>query len=201
MIYTLLRSILLPRFIPHLSITGQEHIPTTGACILAPNHVDWLDGFYVSAAIQLVRRDSVKFLTASNNYWWTGVAIQIPLFRSSIVDRAVREFTRGAIVANFPEGQRNHTATLTEGKTGTVRMAALAAVPVIPVGIRCTPHDTFRQAWRELSNPEYQVAISFGQPLTFTRSAETITHEWLKAETHRLMSAISPLAGKATSAV
>jgi 1-acyl-sn-glycerol-3-phosphate acyltransferase len=196
-LYPLLRLALLPVSKSALqSVTGQANIPATGGFIIAANHVDWLDGFFIAAAVEQACCRPVKFLTSSNNYWWTGVAVQIPEKKSEIVDHAVKELRVGHIICNFPEGQRNPESTMLPGHTGTVRMAALAGVPVIPVGIIAVSKPSMRDSIRRLRQPDQAVAINFGSPMFFSSPAGGLTGEWLKAETSRLMSAIAPLAGK-----
>lgn len=196
-LHPLLARIFLPPFQRKLTvIDGLENLPRNSGGILAPNHSDWLDGFYLSAAVYEAQKKKVKFLTVTNNYWWTGVATQIPYQKDKIVDRAIKDLRYGGLVCNFPEGRRNPSAQLSPGRTGTVRMAVQADIPVIPVGIRCLAGQTMRDSLRILRSRENPVAIYFGPPLTFTAPESGVTHEWLTAETGRLMAAIAPLAGK-----
>ena len=79
-VFQTLKAVAYPVFRPKLKpLVGADHLPRQGGYILAANHVDWLDGFYIAAAVSAVRNVPVHFLTKSNNYWWTQVAIQIPL--------------------------------------------------------------------------------------------------------------------------
>lgn len=195
--YPLARALLLPIVGRNLSqVTGADHIPS-GGCILAPNHVDWLDGFYVAAAIERVQHRRTKFLTASNNYRWTGVAVQIPdQSRGEILSYAVQELTAGSIVCNFPEGQRNTTDTIMVGKTGCIRMALEADVPIVPVGIIADSGASFAASVRMGLSGRHPVAIHFGEPIRISLSSGEPTREWLNNETHRLMVAIAKLCGK-----
>jgi len=196
-VYQTLQSIAYPIFKPKLeSVTGVELLPASGGYILAANHVDWLDGFYIAAAVGIARNHQVNFLTSSNNYWWTTAAIQIPKEKSKIIDHAVEELQSGKILCNFPEGQRNPDATLLEGKTGTVRMAALAGVPIVPVGIRCDSGKNMAQSMMYLMSRNHKVAISIGQSFTPQIPPGGITKEWLASQTAILMNTIAPLANK-----
>lgn len=195
-LYPVVRTVLLPLVSRAIgNVTGTEHLPGSG-CVLAANHVDWLDGFYISAAVERATGRSVKYLTASNNYWWTGVTIQIPDEPGAIVGRAVQELKRGQFVCNFPEGHRNPDNTLAPGRTGTVRMAAMAEVPVVPVGIIADPGRTMKESIRFGLSGLHQVELHFGAPLTFTIPPGGISHDWLTNETARLMAALAPIAKK-----
>lgn len=188
---------MLGRFSAKLGqVTGLEHLPPNGGYIVAANHIDWLDGFYISAAVMAGRNVPVYFLTASNNYWWTGVTLPIPVERGEIITTAVKSLRQGRVLCNFPEGQRNPTGQLLSGKTGTVRMAALAEVPVVPVGITCSSERGMAQSIKQLMSSNYHVTITVGPPLTFVRPAGSFSDSWLHQETQRLMQAIAPLCGK-----
>ena len=48
---------------------------------------------------------------------------------------AVKALKQGKIIAIHPEGTRSLTGKLQKGKTGVVRLALAAKVPVIPIGL------------------------------------------------------------------
>lgn len=196
LVYNALSPIIFPQFHRRTTVTGAEQLPSSGGYILAPNHVDWLDGFYISAALQKYRQTKTYFLAKSNTYWWTGMIIHIPRERRRIIDNAAESLKRGLVVCNFPEGQRNADSKLLSGKTGTVRIAADAGVPVIPVGITCESGRNMGQSLRYLFSSQYQVRITFGSPLNFSIPPGGISEKWLRDETDRLMKAIAPLAHK-----
>lgn len=194
--YYLLRPIIVPLFRRHMSLTGVDYLPDRGGYILAANHVDWLDGFYVAAALAETRDVPVFFLTVSNNYWWTRLAVQIPSQKADIIDAAVASLHRGWVICNFIEGQRNPNGRLLPGKTGTVRMAALAGAPIVPLGITCSSQPTMAQSLHRLLRGQDRVRLSFGQPLIVTPPVGELTPDWLRQETERVMRAIMPLCGK-----
>jgi len=195
--YPLARTLLLPLVRRNIDqVTGTEFLPA-GGFILAPNHIDWLDGFYLAAAIESSLHRRTKFLTASNNYHWTGVAVQIPdQARGEILSMAVDELQRGSIVCNFPEGQRNSTDVILPGKTGCVRMALLSGVPIVPTGIIGESGRTFGHSVKLGLSGLHPVSVHFGHPIEVVPPTGQPTHEWLMAETQRLMVAIAKLCGK-----
>lgn len=197
--YQTLKTVAYPIFRPKIqSITGIEYLPKDGGYILASNHIDWLDGFYIAAAVGEARGIPVHFLTKSNNYWWTQAAIQIPANKKDTVDIAVQALKSGKVLCNFAEGQRNPTPTLLPGKTGTVRMAAIAQVPVIPLGIRCSAGKNMGQSIMYLMSKHHQVDIRFGPALQYSVSESDMNEAWLRSSTAQLMSAIAPLCHKRT---
>jgi hypothetical protein len=151
----------------------------------------------IAAAVGLANGRPVHFLSVSNNYWWTTATIQIPADqRSKIVDIARAHLKQGEVICNFIEGQRNHTGTLLPGKTGTVRMATAAGVPVVPLGITCSAGRNMGQSLLFLVTPRHTVSIAIGQPMRFTEPPGGATKEWLDQATRRLMEAIAILSGK-----
>ena len=51
--YTFVETILRPilMFVYRVRITGREHVPETGPCVLAANHVSVMDGFFLGIAV------------------------------------------------------------------------------------------------------------------------------------------------------
>ena len=193
--YASLATLAYPLFRMKLEpLVGVEYLPRSGGYILAANHVDWLDGFYIAAAVDSVKHIPVHFLTTSNNYWWTTVTIQIPEVKSEIIPRVVAELKLGKVICNFPEGQRNGTSQLGLGKTGTVRMAAEAQVPIIPVGIKITGGKNMGESISNLLSTSHRVTIAFGEPILVP--TRPLSGEELQAETSRVMKAIAPLCAK-----
>ena len=43
------RLILSPRY--RFRVVGAEHVPQSGPCVVVANHVSWLDGFLLAAAV------------------------------------------------------------------------------------------------------------------------------------------------------
>lgn len=198
-VYRTLAKAVVPLFQPKVTdIRGLEHLPKKGGYVIAANHVDWLDGFYIAAALYHYSRIKVHFLTKSNNYWWTTATVQIPsTARGTVIDAAVAALRRGQVVCNFIEGQRNTSGLLLPGKTGTVRMAIAAAVPVVPLGLSCAPGKTMAESVKYLVARGHPVRIRIGRPIHFPK-AETsnLSYAELREATRRVMNAIAPLAAK-----
>lgn len=195
--YRVLAAAVFPFFRPKLNdISGWENLPVSGGYVLAINHIDWLDGFYIAAAFWLHRHIKVHFLTKSNNYWWTSVAVQIPPSEAgSIIDHAVTTLRSGKVIGNFIEGQRNDDAKLLPGKTGTVRMAMAAGVPIVPVGITCSAGKNMLESISFLRSNDKHVRIRIGQPVEL-KIPVSVDETYLRAVTNEVMNAISPLCGK-----
>ncbi len=198
-VYQSLKRIAYPLFRPKLhEVRGTEHLPKRGGFVIAANHVDWLDGFYIAAAVGQARDVPVYFLTKSNNYWWTSVAVQIPADRrGDIVDTAVQYLRRGKVICNFIEGQRNTAQTMLRGKTGSVRMAMAAGVPVVPLGITCHPGKNMAESLMYLFSNKQAVEIRIGRAIHFGQTdPASLSAGQLQTATAKVVRAIAPLSNK-----
>ncbi len=121
--------------------SGTEHIPRTGGAILAANHIGYVDFIFDGLAAQPSKR-LVRFMAKKDAF---DHKISGPLMRSYhhiSVDRANGEQSyrdavdlarSGEIVGIFPEATISRSFEIKELKTGAVRMAAEAGVPLIPM--------------------------------------------------------------------
>lgn len=197
--YVSVRSIVLPLVKKKVAaVDGLNHLPNRGPYLIAANHVDYLDGFFISSVVYEATRQPVHFLTKTNNYWWTRVTIPIDeKRRSSSVDDAFMYLKRGKIICNFIEGSRNPLKYLLRGKTGTARLALLADVPVIPIGIQGGSSRNFLKAMTNIFTDRGEVRISIGQPVDVSDLKGRLDGSAVHEATHRIMAALVPLTGKA----
>lgn len=181
------------------SVDGLENVPAHGPYLLAPNHIDYLDGYYILAALYGKRPDTIHYLSQTNNYWWAGFVHPVKWDdREATIQETVHMLKKGFVVCNFPEGKRNDSAVLLAGKTGTVRMALAAGVPIIPVGLRGPSGASFNDSVRLARDPAGR-SITFGKPWKPTLQNEQLTEQSLSRLTSELMHHIADLCGKNAS--
>lgn len=77
-------------------------------------------------------------------------------------------------------------------------MAALAGVPVIPVGITSTSQKNMAKSILQMMQKNHGVEIAIGSAVHFSVPNSGMTEEWLKTSTSQLMGAIAPLCHKRT---
>jgi 1-acyl-sn-glycerol-3-phosphate acyltransferase len=127
------------------SIEGLDEIPERGGLILASNHISYLDPL-VLGYVARQRNRRVRFLAKAELFakpvlgYLLRNARQIPVQRrtSHAADALVGgldALAHGECVAVFPEGTISPDLNPMPGHTGTARLAALAGVPVVPVGL------------------------------------------------------------------
>jgi 1-acyl-sn-glycerol-3-phosphate acyltransferase len=174
-------------------MTGTEHVPREGGVLLAFNHISYVDFVYGGLAANPSGR-LVRFMSKRElfDHRWVG-----PLMRSLHhieVDRgegvasfhtAVDYLKRGEAVGIFPEATISRSMELKEFKSGAVRIAAEAGVPLVPVILWGTQRMMTKDHPRDFSRGT-TIAISVGEPMHVTGEdavAET-------AELRRRMSAM-----------
>lgn len=200
MLYELLRRILAPLFrLPIKKIRGLDHLPVEGGYLIAANHIDYLDGFFITMAVMQRRPRMVKFLAETKNYWWTGGAtIPIdPNNKAESLERSLMALREKNVVCIFPEGQRNIRNILCPGKTGIARLALASGLPIIPIGILGPSGNNFGESLRLLFRKTHTVELVIGEPLIFQPPVSgNITKELLIAHTREIMIHIGQLCGK-----
>lgn len=181
-------------------VSGIENVPAHGPYLLAPNHIDYLDGHYILTALYDRRPDTVHFLSQARTYQWTRFVHPVRWHdREYTIQDTVRMLKKGFVVCNFPEGKRNPTSTLLRGKTGTIRMALAAGVPIVPVGLRGPSGETFAESVKHSKDPRGRT-VTFGAPWSPVVHSTKLDQQTLSDLTTQLMQRIAKVSGKHASA-
>jgi 1-acyl-sn-glycerol-3-phosphate acyltransferase len=153
-------------------LTGTDNVPRTGGVLLACNHVSYVDFIYGGLAANPSGR-LVRFMAKRELFDHRLVG---PLMRSLHhieVDRgegaasfrtAVDYLRAGEAVGIFPEATISRSMELKELKTGAVRIAAEAGVPLLPVALWGTQRMMTKDHPRDFSRGK-TIAIAVGEPL------------------------------------
>lgn len=120
-------------------VTGGEHVPTTGAVLVAGNHIGLLDGPLVAAytprPVHLLTK--VEMFDGVMGRFLRSVG-QIPLSRFEAdpggIKACIRVLRDGGVVGIFPEGGRG-AGDLQRFRPGLAYLALVTAAPVVPVAI------------------------------------------------------------------
>lgn len=190
--------ILLPPFRWRLGkIAGLENVPRGRGFLLAANHIDFLDGFFISAALWDGARP-IKFLSKTKNYWWTfGSTIPVDADkRAASLDEAYAALQNGSVIAIFPEARRNGHGPLGNGRTGVARMALRTGVPVLPVGLRGSSGKNSLHSIFLYFFAGRRMSLAIGQPLSYPAdNAQEYPKERLHGVMTEVMQRISGLCG------
>jgi len=154
-------------------VIGLEHVPHTGAAILAPNHISHFDPplIGISADRQvdwMAMEELFENPVLAGLLRWIG---SFPVGRGKMdytaVRTAIERLKRGRMVGVFPEGGlRTGPTSVLEGaplKPGVAALAQMTQAPVIPCAVIGT--DALYNPGRWLPWRHSKVWIVFGEPL------------------------------------
>ncbi|GAB3944105.1 lysophospholipid acyltransferase family protein [Micromonospora vulcania] len=156
-----------------ITIEGAHHVPRTGGAVLASNHVSYLDFIFCGLGAHESNR-LVRFMAKQSVFTHR---ISGPLMRGMRhipVDRqagaasfraAVAALKSGEVVGVFPEATISRSFTVKELKSGTVRMARSAKVPVLPVAVWGTQRLWTKGRPRTLTRRHTPITILIGEPI------------------------------------
>ncbi|MEU4792209.1 lysophospholipid acyltransferase family protein [Micromonospora tulbaghiae] len=191
-------------FRPH--VEGLEHIPATGGAIFASNHLSVADELLLGTVVprHLAFWAKSEYFNGTglkggfSKFVLTGLGA-IPVERAggraalTAFDAAIPVLKAGDLVAVYPEGTRSPDGRLYRGRTGTVRLAIAAGVPIIPVGVTGT--DKAQPIGTRIPRPgRAKITIKFGKPLDFSGRPDDRTS--LRAMTDEMMAEIQKLSGQ-----
>ena len=168
-----------------LDVAGQEHIPAAGGGVVVMNHTGYLD--FALAGLPFWREQGrlVRFMAKQEVFTsrMTGPLMRamhhIPVDRAAgaaSFRAAVEALRAGELVGVFPEATISRSFCLKEFKSGAMRMARLAGVPLIPVTLWGS-----QRVWTKGRKPTIRAArhipisITIGAPLVPGRGAAVDT--------------------------
>lgn len=176
-------------------VVGEEHIPTTGGAVLAINHTSYLD--FALAGLPADRRGHrlVRFMAKDSVFHHPvgGPLMRgmkhIPVDRdagSAAFREAVAVLKAGELVGVFPEATMSRSFEIKDVKSGAVRMARAANVPLIPM-IVFGGQRLMSYGRRDFSRGK-PIVLTVGEPLPIPRGEdpEALTVE-LKARLQGLL--------------
>ena len=205
---------LLFKFYFRLEVLGHENIPKEGGVLLASNHQSYLDPPLLALCVWRI----VTFVSKIENFETPilGPLVELggafPIVRGGD-DQALEFFEdflkKGKVIAIFPEGtipaeeEIPRSAVepktgLLKGKTGAIRLALKAHVPIVPVGLsgvgKALPPEAVPRGQMSALPKPVKITVKFGNPIDFSYAYEKpLTRELLRELTDGLMCKISDL--------
>jgi 1-acyl-sn-glycerol-3-phosphate acyltransferase len=167
------------------TITGEKNIPHQGGAIIAINHIGYLD-FALSGTAFLPAKRYIRFMAKKEIF---DNKIAGPLMRGMHhinVDRsngsasfvaALRALRSGELIGIFPEATISKSFEIKELKTGVVRLAMGAGVPVIPTIIWGSQRLWTKGRKRSLKRAHIPIHISIGDPILFSKDDDVVQAE------------------------
>ncbi|WP_438352725.1 lysophospholipid acyltransferase family protein [Microbacterium sp. CJ88] len=192
-----------------IRVRPGDGLPRTGAYVLAPNHYTEIDPLIVAVSVWRLGRPP-RFMAKESLFRVPvlGAALRatgmVPVARTSSsasaretlkASESLVEHGRGVIV--YPEGTLTRDPGMwpMRGKTGAVRLALEAGIPLIPMA-HWGAQDIMARYGKKISlwPPRKLVRVAIGEPVDLSDLAGKHTQPAVLAEaTGRLMAAITAL--------
>lgn len=181
-----------------ITVTGAEHVPATGGAVLASNHISYLDFIFCGLGA-LPSKRLVRFMAKKSvfDHRVSGPLMRgmrhIPVDRDSGTGSfrmATTALRNGEVVGVFPEATISESFTVKELKSGAVRLARSAKVPLIPMVVWGPQRLWTKGRRKDLRKRHVPVTISIGEPIEMVKgvSPDATTAE-LRVRLSRLLDA------------
>jgi 1-acyl-sn-glycerol-3-phosphate acyltransferase len=153
-------------------VTGQEHIPRKGGAVLAINHISYID-FIMAGYGAWSSKRLARFMAKKEVFDHPVTGLLMRSMSHISVDRAdgqksydvaVQYLRDGEIIGVFPEATISRSFLIKELKTGAVRMAEDAGVPLIPLILWGTQRLFTKDHPKDFSRHK-TISVSIGEPM------------------------------------
>jgi 1-acyl-sn-glycerol-3-phosphate acyltransferase len=154
-------------------LSGTENVPRKGGALLAINHTGYVDFIYGGLAANPSKR-LVRFMIKREMMDKAGVGHLLRSFHHIRVDRGAGEqsmrdalayLKAGEVVGIYPEATISRSFEIKELKTGAVRIAAEAGVPLIPVIVWGAHRLMTKDHPKDFSRTRKTIAVRVGEPM------------------------------------
>ena len=155
------------------TVSGAEHLPTSGPVVVAANHVSHLDPLHLGVAV-VGRRRHVAFLAKRELFESPKVGWLLRLMQQVEVDRggdaarslgpAVDHLREGWAVVIFPEGTISTSYVPAPPRLGAARLALEAGAPIVPAAV-WGGQRVLTKGRRDLRRRGVLMTVRFGEPI------------------------------------
>ncbi|MCM0149007.1 1-acyl-sn-glycerol-3-phosphate acyltransferase [Photobacterium galatheae] len=186
---------LLVKLLYRIDANGIEGIPETGAAVIAPNHVSYIDALLILAISKRPAKFVMWYKIYENKYlnWFFKRAGIIPIaspresmhYFKSAFEKIEGALSNGELVVFFPEGGITHDGELQEIKGGIEYVIKKTPVPVIPVGLSGVYGSYFSRSKKKplLGKWLRKLKIKIGDPIAPDKLSKECVYRSLKSLT------------------
>jgi 1-acyl-sn-glycerol-3-phosphate acyltransferase len=177
-------------------VSGVEHIPVSGAAVVATNHIGYLDFVFAGYGVRKQQKRRLRFVAKREvfDHWLSGPLMRamghIRVDRGGDTMKAMHEVSQaladGDMVGMFPEGTISRSFVPLPGRPGAVRMAMQSKVPLIPGAVWGTQR-IFTKGRKPRPAAGITVDVVFGPAIAYSPDEDPM------AVHQRLMTAIGEL--------
>jgi 1-acyl-sn-glycerol-3-phosphate acyltransferase len=186
------------------TVEGIEHLRDVRGAVLAGNHLSVADEYLMGAVVprHIAFWAKAEYFNGHGLSGWAMKTLMNSLGAIEVnrdggraaltaLDAAIPALRAGDLVGVYPEGTRSPDGRLYRGRTGAARLALLAEVPIVPVGVIGT--DKVQPIGSKIPKLA-KVTIRFGKPMDFVGRPLDSTN--LRSITDELMHTIQNLTGQ-----
>jgi 1-acyl-sn-glycerol-3-phosphate acyltransferase len=186
-------------------VEGDEHLPSSGAAIIAANHLSFFDSVALSLAVPrpLSFVGKAEYLESWKTRRLFPALGMIPVDRGN-ARRAygALRLAAGVLAANelfavYPEGTRSRDGALHNGHNGVGHLSMTTGAAVIPAGIVGTDH--IQPPGARVPRLFRSAVVRFGPPIE-PDDYDGNRRDRRRRITHDVMSAIGELSGQQVAA-
>lgn len=160
----------------NVTVEGLGNVPSSGAGVVAANHISFLDSFFIPLVIprRVTYLAKAEYWESWKTRWFFNLVGQIPVHRKDTVkaqaalDAGLKVLERDGLLGIYPEGTRSPDGCLYRGRTGVARMSSHVGCPVVPVGLVGTREIMAKDA--KLPRMRGDVTVRFGEPMVLTQN-------------------------------
>jgi 1-acyl-sn-glycerol-3-phosphate acyltransferase len=167
------------------TFVGDENIPENGGAIIASNHISYLD-FALIGTPAVPKGRYIRFMAKKEIFDNPLAGPFMRAMKHISVDRekgstslvaAMRALRSGELVGIFPEATISLSWEVKELKSGAIRLAQGAGVPVIPVALWGSHRILTKAHKPSLGRKNYPITIAYGEPYMIDKGADVALEE------------------------
>ena len=168
-----------------LTVRGERHFPERGGAVVVINHTGYFDFVYGGIPARVHKR-FIRYMAKVEvfDHKISGPIMRelkhIPVDRTAgkaSFDEAVNRLRAGELVGVFPEATISRSFEVKEFKTGAVRMALAADVPIITVTLWGSQRVWTKGLPKKLLRPKVPIMMEVGAPMKAYEPVEECTQE------------------------
>jgi 1-acyl-sn-glycerol-3-phosphate acyltransferase len=135
-------ALIIIKLVARVDLRGMEHVPSSGALVVAINHLSSFDTLSMIAFAPVRQGTAFGAIEHRSDFiaGWALDQLGLIWVRRGEADReaiklALDELRQGTALGVAIEGTRSRTGQLQAGKTGAAYLASRAGVPILPVAV------------------------------------------------------------------